>query len=113
MDAETLLTLRSYLSVAHHIPGRIRVKLNPGLLSDPKALALAGSVDLGSWGNGSGASAILKTRLNLKAGSLIVDYDPHLVKPELIGELFSSSDPGRVEQLVEQLADLLGLKIKS
>lgn len=99
--------------MAHHIPGRIRVKLNPGLLSDPKALALASSLDLSSWGNGNGSSAIIKTRLNLKAGSLVVDYDPKLLEPELIGELFSSSDPGRVEQLVEQLADLLGLKVKS
>ncbi|MGD9123598.1 MAG: hypothetical protein PVG60_00820 [Desulfarculaceae bacterium] len=89
------------------------MKLNPDLLSDPKALSLAESLDLNSWGNGNGANAIIKTRLNLKAGSLVVDYDPNLLEPGLIGELFSSSDPGRVEQLVEQLADLLGLKFQS
>ena len=99
--------------MAHHIPGRIRLKIKPGLLSDPKALSLAGSLDLDSWGNGNGAKAIVNTRLNLGAGSLIVDYDPHLLKPELIGELFSSANPDRVKQLVEQLADLLGLKVQS
>lgn len=111
MEAATLLRLREYLTVAHHIPGRIRLRMKPGLLTNPEALKLAGSVDLASWGNGS--RAIINTRLNNGNGSLVVDYDPHLLRPELIGELFSSRDAGRVKQLVEQLTDLLGIKAQS
>ena len=111
MDAGTLIKLREYLSIAHHIPGRIRLKIKSTLLADPQALKLAGSVDFSSWGNGS--RAIINTRFNPGAGSLVVDYEPGLLEPDLIAELFSSPDGNRVAELVEQLADLIGLKIQS
>jgi hypothetical protein len=110
MDANTLLQLREYLSVAHHIPGRIRIKLKPKILTDPSALKLASSLDFSSWDNGNRPPAIINTRLNLKVGSLIIDYDSSMVSPRLLGELFSTPDAGRMEELTDQLADLLGIK---
>ncbi len=104
-----MLRLREYLSIAHHIPGRIRLKLSPGLLTNPEALKLARMVNFNTWGNGS--SAIFNTRLNMGAGSLIIDYDAGQVSPDLITELFGSPDANRVKQLVQQLAGLLGLRV--
>ncbi|KMY66257.1 hypothetical protein AAU61_17405 [Desulfocarbo indianensis] len=111
MDAAILLKLRDYLAVAHHIPGRIRLKLKPGLFGDIMAIKLARSVDLSSWGNGDGAAAIINTRLNAAAGSLIIDYDPDLLAPEVISELFTSRDAARIEELSGRVAQSLGLKI--
>jgi hypothetical protein len=110
VDATILLRLRDYVNVAHHIPGRIRLRIMPGLRHDPQALELARTMDLDSWGNGDGWPAIINTRLNLKGGSLVVEYDPEMVPPEMITELFSSRDADRVKQLTEQLAELFGLK---
>ena len=109
MKAATMMKLRGYLKIAHHIPGRIRLKIKPGLLADPEALKLAGSVKFDRFG--AGAKAIINTRFNGGAGSLVIDYDPEQASPGLITELFSSPDADRVEQLVGQLADQLGLTV--
>lgn len=113
MDAHTLLKLRNYLSVAHHIPGRIRIKIKPDILGDPGALELAKSMDFSSWKNGEGSSGIINSRFNFGAGSLIIEYDYQIILPDLIGELFSTSDPDRVNHLAEELAGLLGFKYRA
>ena len=113
IDADALLQLRKYLQVAHHIPGRIRLKMKREILGDPRALNMARSVDLSSWNNGHSSAAVINTRLNPKAGSLVMDYDPSLLAPGLIEELFSVQDPERVGKLVDQLSELLEIKFNS
>ena len=112
METTTLIKLRSYLKIAHHIPGRIRIKINPAVLVQPDALRLASQVDLGQLGQGNGHPAIINTRVNKNAGSLVLEYDPQIIAPAVFEEIFKARDEGRVEQLVEQMADLLGLQIE-
>lgn len=108
-----MIRLRDYLKIAHHIPGRIRVKVSPAILANPEALRLAASVDLGELGNGgNGHPAIINTRVNKSAGSLVLEYDPIMIAPASIEELFKTRDDVRFEQLLTRLADLLGLKIE-
>lgn len=112
METATLIKLRSYLRIAHHIPGRIRIKVNPALLINPEALRLASLVDLGQLGWGNGHPAIMNTRVNKNAGSLVLEYDPQMIAPAMLEDIFRAKDESRVEQLVEHLAELLGLKVK-
>ncbi len=112
METATLIKLRSYLRIAHHIPGRIRIKVNPALFIQPDALRLAAQVDLGDLGRGNGHPAIINSRINKNAGSLVLEYDPRMIAPAMFEDLFRARDENRVEQLVEHLADLLGLQMK-
>ena len=83
MDFSVLMDLRHHLSVAHHVPGRIRVKFGLKLLCDPgakQALERLGGREL--------PPAILSARINPMGRSVVVEYDAGAV------------DPGRLEELL-------------
>lgn len=70
-DVPVLMKLRRYLTVAHHVPGRIRLKL------DPNALFQAPSGFAAAFRNWLAAhDGILDVRVNKAALSIVVEYDP-------------------------------------
>ncbi len=80
------LALRKWVKVAHHIPGRVRLKYKLGLVahfasykSSDIEQALA-SID-----------AFHHYKLNPSTGSIVIEYDATLVNPEWIDALFSDS----------------------
>jgi hypothetical protein len=76
MTLQELLELRALLSIAHHVPGRLRLRLDPRIRAHPAAK------ELESWSaNGTG---ILSTRINPIARSLVVEYDPKRIDPALL-----------------------------
>ncbi len=84
----TLLALRQFLTVAHHIPGRIRLKFNIGILQQ-----LAG-FDLGqAKGAISNFPALKDYRINLATSSVVIEYDHALVNPTLVDSLFADDEP--------------------
>ncbi len=103
MDFKLLMDCRQYLSVAHHVPGRIRLRFSLGVLSDPRAMELLSSVR-----DAEMPPALRNARLNLPARSVILEYDPKAISPELLEEVLSTTDDHRFKSLAEKLKTLAG-----
>jgi len=104
---DELLYLRRYLIVAHHLPGRIRIRLSPAVLSEPRAKTLAASQGLrGALGALRGVRSV---RANAKALSTTIEYETAVVSTSQLHELFTSRDPARVRALMEGILQNVGL----
>ncbi len=100
MDFNALAKLRRYLELKHHIPGRMRIKFDSSIRKDPQAMALAqeqGDLDP------SGMPGVTNIRTNLLARSVVIEYDPTLISPQLLEELATTKDANRAAEIAEQL----------
>lgn len=101
MNFETLAALRHHLTVKHHIPGRIRLVFNPTILAAPGVqAALESQTDLPP-----GVSGV---RINALARSVVLEYDPERILPDLLDELAVTRDNQRAVRIVEELAAVVG-----
>lgn len=98
MNFRKIVELEKYLDVAHHIPGRIRVKFSPLILTKPVALAAMKE-------HTEMPDAIKDARVNMSARSVVIEYDPEQIQPELIEELIQGKDQDKKAQIV---CDLYG-----
>lgn len=103
MDFAAIAQLRRYISVKHHIPGRIRIKFNPKIAMDKQALQIARQQKKLPPG-------VNNTRLNLAARSVVIEYDPQRIAPEILEELATTKDDVRASALVEKLHTVLSEK---
>ncbi|MEA4857943.1 MAG: hypothetical protein AAGU21_20260 [Solidesulfovibrio sp.] len=101
MNMQELLEMRTLVDVVHHVPGRLRLRLDPRLREHPVAR------ELGNWS--ANGSAILATRLNPMARSLVVSYDPKRIDPAVLEEFLASADGTRAQALAETLANSFGV----
>lgn len=84
--------LRRFVSIAHHVPGRIRLKL------DLVALAHLPKVDPTPFVSLVGRIRGVKTtRVNASALTVVVEYDPHIIPAALWPRLLVA-DAGEVER---------------
>ena len=98
IDLRPFLTLRRHLAIAHHIPGRIRLRLKGA------ALLQAGSIDTGALEQLlSAIDGIGEIRLNAAAGSVVIGYRIKRIPPETWGKLLQGPD----EEALETLRGLL------
>ncbi len=100
---EQALKLRKWVSIGHHIPGRIRLKYKLGIVTQlaryksndiEKAIALL--------------PAIKSYKLNKVTGTILMEYDKTLIDPALIAALFSESEMD-AERAYYTLAETLNL----
>jgi hypothetical protein len=99
MDLEALKELQQYLHVAHHVPGRLRIKFDAALAGHPQA------GDILNPHNPT--PGIRNIRLNIGARSVIIEYDQERIQPELLQELLTSKEPSRIQQIINELAEQL------
>ncbi|OBQ56866.1 HMA2 domain-containing protein [Halodesulfovibrio spirochaetisodalis] len=100
MDFTTVAKLRKYLSVKHHIPGRIRITFDKSIMTDPEALALVKSAP-------AMPDAVTKTSLNIFSKSIVIEYDAKRVPPELLEELINAPSDDAASAVVEKLYSIL------
>lgn len=101
MNMQEFLEMRSLVQVAHHVPGRLRLHLDPRVREHPAAR------EFGQWSaNGSG---IVSTRLNPLARSLVVEYDPERIDSAALEAFLAGADATRVKALAETLAKVFGV----
>lgn len=98
---QELLEMRTLVDVVHHVPGRLRLRLDPRLREHPAAK------EFGNWS--SNGSAILATRFNPMARSLVVAYDPKRIEPAVLEEFLAGTDEARAKELAETLANFFGV----
>ena len=93
-DLAPFFALRRFISIAHHVPGRIRLKV------DLKAVAHLPQVDPGPFVDLVGrVRGVKATRVNAAALSVVVEYDPALIAPPLWPRLLSDP-PVEVERIL-------------
>lgn len=95
-DLSPFYGLRRFLSIAHHVPGRIRVKLSPMALAHLPDVDPAPFVNLAKRIRGVGM-----TRVNVPALSVVIEYDP-VVIPAPLWERLLSGNPVEVERIIAE-----------
>ena len=75
-DPEILLRARPHISIADHVPGRIRLKFKPSILRDvPEIGSASGSRSLADW------DFIEEVKVSALTFSLLVQYDAARLQP--------------------------------
>lgn len=101
MDLQLLMDCREYLSVAHHVPGRIRLRFSLGVLSDPRAMDL-----LASARDTVLPAAVRSVRVNPPARSVVIEYNTAVIAPDLLEEVLTTRDEERFRTLATHLKTL-------
>lgn len=97
------LKLRKWVSIGHHIPGRVRLKYKLGIIAQ-----------LASFRNKEIEQAIASVpafknyKINEATGSIVIEYDATSIQPSTIDALFSDSAV-EAEQACYALAEQLNL----
>lgn len=93
-DLAPFWSLRPFISIAHQIPGRIRLKLDRrALLHLPKLEAAPYLAWL------KRVPGLKATRVNAAALSVVVEYDPVVIAPSLWKQLLSA-EPAAARELL-------------
>lgn len=101
------------ITVAHHIPGRIRLKFSKDILSHPVLHAfasLAGDKDVHATLKQNG---FVRATPNLMARSLTIEYNAAHIAPQTLDSFFSGTDIGEAMRLADQVAKLLNIELQS
>ncbi len=100
-DLNGLLTLRRHVEVAHHIPGRIRLRFTNRLVSGLSKHKLSGLEEL------CHPQGYLRSyTLNTTTGSLLLEYSAADIPPAALNHLFGA-DEQIARQALEQLYAIL------
>ena len=95
-----LMPLLEEAEIVHHIPGRIRLKFNHSIVTKlPKVNGIEKEIQKIA----NQIEAIKNIRLNLFAGSVVVQYDTDILSPDFWQEVVGEKD---VEQLREKARTL-------
>ena len=95
-----LLRAGDVLAAAHHVPGRIRLKL----VDEAAAAAVLSGARFPSPQRLRAIPGVRDVRLNLLARSCVVDYDPAVVPPAAWTDLLAGSRTAASLPLLEALA---------
>ena len=104
MHFQTLMDLRQYLTIKHHVPGRIRIKFGLKLLADPRAQTLKEETE-----NQTSPPCIKSTKLNMLTRNVIIEYDPEAVDPQKLHEALITEDEGRFNELAAELEKIMAV----
>lgn len=100
MDFSTLAKLRKYLSVKHHLPGRLRLQFDKAILTDPEALEMTKSApDM--------PAAVTKSSINMFSKSVLLEYDTGAIAPELLEAIIHAPDEESAAAALECLYSTL------
>ncbi|MGI6246455.1 MAG: hypothetical protein ACOYJQ_11880 [Pseudochelatococcus sp.] len=93
-DLSPFMTLRRFLAIAHHVPGRIRVKL------DPAALMQLPIVDTGPFvALAKRIPGVKAIRVNAAALSAVIEYDAGLIAAP-VWERLLAGDRAEIEEIL-------------
>ena len=100
-DLQSLMLLRRFVAVAHHIPGRIRLSFTNRVVS---ALTQGKLAALESLCHPQGC--LQNWSFNAATGSLVLEYRANALSPGLLTQLFGSDDQ-KAQQALTQIQALI------
>lgn len=107
-DLAPFLTLRRHLKVAHHIPGRIRLRIAAAVIED------LGKVDGKVFDRILHAiDGIKDVRLNALAGSIVISYTPARIEPAWWETLVHGEDATAIALLHRLLGNELAPAVEA
>ena len=95
-----IIPLLEETEIAHHIPGRIRLKFNSTILT---ILPKLNGIEKEIRRVAEQIKAIKDIRLNPLAGSVVVQYDTGLLPPDFWQQVVEEKDLGRLKEMVRTL----------
>ena len=95
-DLSPFLHLRRFITIVHHVPGRIRLKLSLTAIAHLPKVDPTPFVDLVSRVKG-----VKQTRVNKAALSVVVEYDSSSIPPALWERLLTA-EPEDVQALLSE-----------
>ena len=96
-----LLTLRRFVEVAHHIPGRLRLRFSNKLVA---SLSQGKLKQLDAYCSPEGY--LRRDQINSETGSIVLEYDAAAIRPQILNQLFGQ-DGEQAQHALEQLAAIL------
>ena len=102
--AEMLIRLAALLEIAHHVPGRIRLRLAANAMT-AAADALADARKFGAAVHS--IPGIHAVNLNALARSCVVEYDPARIPPKAWTDLMNGIRSPDLDTLLSPLTDCL------
>lgn len=96
-----LLTLRRFVEVAHHIPGRLRLRFSNKLIA---SLSHGKLKQLDAYCHPEGY--LRRYQINSDSGSIVLEYDAAAIRPQILNQLFGH-DGEQAQHALEQLAAIL------
>jgi len=97
VDLQQFLTLRKHLKIAHHVDGRIRLRVSASIFKDMK------SIDKGTIKQVLAAiDGIDDVRMNLVAATIVISYKIKTLKPAWWHTLIDG-DENKAIELLEML----------
>jgi len=106
MDLDLFQDLRRHFTIVHHVPGRMRIKFDSSIISNPVVKKIINKKKNSLNRIYSIIPGAEKIRLNLWARSIVVEYNKTHIKPELIKELFITEDINRIKAIVDDFTIL-------
>ncbi len=91
---QDLLRLAPHITVIHHVPGRIRLRMRPSGLTAMR------EIDLDQMRNG--IPGIQEIRVNRLVASVVIQYDPNCLPPDLWEALSRLRDTPELASEVEE-----------
>ncbi len=108
MDFTTLVRLRTFLTIKHHIPGRMRIRFDTGLLQNADAQQVLRQVEAArAEGCAKLPRGVSSAEVNPLARSVTVEYDPAVVAPELLEALVAAPDEAGAMRAFNALRGLM------
>ncbi len=93
-ELSVFLAQRGNLEIAHHVPGRIRIRLNVNAFYRAPHLDPTPVIDLIRRMRG-----VRTTRINAAALSIVIEYDPRIL-PQMVWERLLRGEKAEVEQIL-------------
>ncbi len=100
---DDLYQFKQWLSIKHHIPGRVRLKFSLSILTKVAHFNQF-KVDIEQ------SPLIKRYRLNVTTGSLLVEYDEQVLPPYLIDELLQENE-AKSRQALQLLTEVINKHI--
>jgi hypothetical protein len=99
---QKLLALRTQLQVAHHLPGRLRLKVRPGA----PAVKVLRQTDIELETLRQMLPGVSSLKFNALAGSLVLEYNQEIMPFTLMDTFFRTTSPDQAEHLLDCLISI-------
>lgn len=97
-----VLSVRKYISITSHVSGRVRLKASMEILKHPALNSLAGYKEDDATEAAKKIRGVVDVRLNIKARSLVVQYDPEEIAPADLINFIETKDESIAKALLDK-----------
>ena len=99
ITVDKLVEISSYLTLVHHIKGRIRVRVNPKIKEQANSITLEDIEDVPNKIDG-----INKIKINKVIGSITIEYDNTIFPDNIWKDLIEQKNLDQIVEILNRLS---------